>query len=475
MKHFDMAIIGGGAGGLVVAAVASQLGHKVVLFEKHKMGGDCLNYGCVPSKSILAASKAVHNIVDAAKFGISAKAGTNFAKVQQHVQNVIAEIEPHDSVERFEGLGAIVIKGEAQFTDKNTVECAGEHYTAKRFVIATGSSPLVPPINNLDKIPYLTNETIWELKECPHHLIIIGGGPIGCEMAQNYRRLGAEVTIIEASHQFLTKEEPEIGQMLSELLAQEGITIHLSTHIEEIQQKGKDIILAITQNGRTFEVQGSHVLVAAGRKANVQGLELEKAGVRYNERHIEVNKAMQTSNKAIYAVGDVAGPYQFTHMASYQASIVIGRLLFGNIFAKADYNAIPWCTYTDPELAHVGLTEKEALQQYGKKYIRTITLPFGKTDRAKAERKETGMIKVTFGKKGRILGATILGYMAGELIQQWTILISHKMCIKDLLKVIYPYPTFSEINRQIASEYYKNSFYSSKTGKISQFLFKFLG
>jgi pyruvate/2-oxoglutarate dehydrogenase complex dihydrolipoamide dehydrogenase (E3) component len=472
--HFDIAIIGAGAGGLVVAAVAANLGHKVVLFEKHKMGGDCLNYGCVPTKASIAASKAFHNVKASEKFGVfTHNEGIDFQKAQQHVQNVIDSIKPHDSQERFEGLGVTVVRGEAKFINSHTVSSGKNLYLASKFVIATGSRPFVPPIKGIDTVPYLTNETILELNKCPEHLIVIGGGPIGCEMAQNYRRMGAKVTIIEATESIMVKEDPALVKILEEQLQKEGISIHTSARVEDIWQSDDGIALNVNQGGVEGKITGSHVLVAAGRKANMESLDLEKAGVKCSKTNIIINKAMQTSKKHIYAIGDVSGPYQFTHMAGYQASIVINRMLFANRFAKANYDAVPWCTYTDPEFAHVGMTAKEAKETYGSKHIRCINLPFGNTDRAKAEAKTTGAINVIFGKKGKILGATILGHMAGEIIQNWAILITHKMTAKDLLKVILPYPTFSEINKQVASEYYKGAFYSKKTAKISRFLFKY--
>jgi pyruvate/2-oxoglutarate dehydrogenase complex dihydrolipoamide dehydrogenase (E3) component len=395
--------------------------------------------------------------------------------MKRHVQYVIDSIAPHDSTERFEGLGVTVVKGTAKFINKNTILVDGNEYKAKRFVIATGSHPFIPPIKGIDTVPHLTNETILELDECPKHLVVVGGGPIGCEMAQNYNRMGARVTIIEATSGILLKEEPKIAKMLAEQFSKEGIQVFTSSHIVDIWQTNGETQIKLNINGAEKKISCSHILLATGRKANTEHLGLKKAGVTYTNQNIVVDKSMRTTNKAIYAIGDVAGPYQFTHMAGYQASIVISRMLFGNIFAKANYNAVPWCTYTDPELAHVGLTEEQARAKYKDKHIRCITLPFKNTDRAKAERKTRGMIKVVFGKKGRILGATIFGHLAGEIIQQWAILITHKMSAKHLLKVILPYPTFSEINKHVASEYYKDVFYSKRTGKISRFLFKYFG
>lgn len=473
---YDIAIIGAGAGGLVVAAVAANLGHKVVLFEKHKMGGDCLNYGCVPTKASIAATKALYNLKEAHKFGVfTYNAEMDFKRMKRHVQHVIDSIAPHDSEERFEGLGVKVVRGKAKFINKTTILANDQKYKAKRFVIATGSHPFIPPIKGLDNVPYLTNETILEINECPKHLVIVGGGPIGCETAQSYRRMGARVTIIEATSSVLLRDEPQISKMLVEQFAKEGIQILTSSHVNDVWKTNSEIHLNLDINGTEKKIICSHILMSTGRKANTENIGLKKAGVTYTTKHIVVDKSMRTSNKSIYAIGDVAGPYQFTHMAGYQASIVISRMLFGNIFAKANYSAVPWCTYTDPELAHVGMTEEQAKEKFGTKNVRCITLPFNSTDRAKAERKTRGMIKVIFGKKGKILGATILGHLAGEIIQQWSILITHKMSAKHLLKVILPYPTFSEINKHVASAYYKDIFYSKRTSKISKFLFKHFG
>lgn len=474
-NNYDIAIIGAGSGGLVIAAVAAQLGYKVVLFEKHKMGGDCLNYGCVPTKATIAASKAMYNIKEAFKFGVfSTNPEMDFSRMKRHVKSVVDSIKPHDSVERFENLGVTVIQNEAKFINKTTVIANGNQYTAKKFVIATGSSPFIPPLQGLDKVLYLTNETIMELENCPKHLVIIGGGPIGCEFAQSYRRMGAEVTIIETNSSILIKDEPEITKTLVQQFNKEGIKILTSTNVEDVWNINGKIGVKINTNGEISEIKCSHILLATGRKANLN-LDLEKAEVKYTNRNILVNKQMRTSNKNIFAIGDVAGPYHFTHMAGYQAGIVISIMLFGNVFAKVNYNQAPWCTYIDPELASVGLTESLAKEKYGEKHIKCVTLPCSSTDRAKAERKTKGSIKVVFGKSGKILGATMYGHLAGEIIQQWGILIANNMKARHLAKVICPYPTFSEINKQIISAYYKDTFYSERTGKVSRFLFKYLG
>jgi len=447
----DICVIGAGSGGLSVAAAAAAFGRKVVLIERHKMGGDCLNFGCVPSKSMIAAGRRAQAMRTASAFGVaSVEPEIDMRAVHDHVHSVIAAIAPNDSAERFTGLGVRVILAAARFINKSTV-VAGEHrIKARRFVIATGSTPLVPPIPGLDSVPYFTNETIFDNQERLHNLIIVGGGPIGMELAQAHSRLGSRVTVIEAA-KALSKDDPELTKVVLEQLRQEGVTILEGTKVESVEGGLGRVQVHVAVGDEKQVIEGTHLLLAVGRKATTADLGLEAAGIRYDKRGIKVNSGLRTSNRRVYAIGDVAGGLQFTHVANYHAGIVIRRALF-RLPAKVNSRIIPWVTYTDPELAHVGLSEAEAKKAAGK--INVLRWPYHENDRAQAERETVGHIKVVTAKNGRILGATIVGAEAGELIQMWALAISEKMKIKAMIGWISPYPTLGEINKRVAYRYY---------------------
>ncbi|MEX1035787.1 MAG: FAD-dependent oxidoreductase [Sneathiella sp.] len=465
----DICVIGGGSGGLSVAAGASQMGAKTVLVEGGKMGGDCLNYGCVPSKALIAAAKKAASLNDAADFGISGPLPkVDFPKVMDHVQDVIASIAPHDSVERFEGLGVEVLKGYGRFISEFELEVGDVHVKARRFVIATGSRATAPPIPGLEEAGYLTNETIFENRIRPDHLIIIGGGPIGLEMAQAHARLGSKVTVLEAFKAF-GRDDPELSEIVLAELRRDGIDIREGVKITDIAKDERDIYhVSLGEGDRAEKLSGSHLLVAAGRKANVENLNLEAAGVEYSPKGITVDAKLRSSNRKIYAIGDVAGGYQFTHVANYHAGIVIRNALF-RLPAKVDYSAVPWVTFTDPELANVGLTEAAAREQYGDK-TRVLTFPFAVVDRARTERQTNGMIKAITTNKGQILGAGIVGAHAGELIHPWGLAITGKLKIGTMASFIAPYPTYGEISKRVAGSYYTPSLFSPRTRAIVKFL-----
>lgn len=453
----DICVIGAGSGGLSVAAGAAQLGAKTVLIERGAMGGDCLNTGCVPSKSLLSAAKHFKAMNDGGKFGLSAReTSVDFGKVHDHVHGVIADIAPLDSVERFEGLGVNVIKAEAKFVDPKTVEAGGMRIEARRFVIATGSRAALPPIPGLAETLHLTNETIFELTALPEHLIIVGGGPIGMEMAQAFRRLGSKVTLLEGAR-VLAKDDPELTQVVVDQVKADGVDIREGVSITSVEQSGNGIFVAL--GGET--VEGSHLLVAAGRTPNVEGLGLGAAGVIFERGGIKVDERLRTSNRKIFAIGDVAGGLQFTHVAGYHAGIVIRNALF-RIPAKADVSAVPWVTYTDPELAHVGLTEAAARQRFGAR-VKVLKWPLAENDRARAERDTRGFIKVVVGPKGKILGASIVGAGAGDLIQPWVLALSKGLKIGAFTSIIAPYPTRGEISKRAAGEYYTPTLFSART------------
>ena len=444
----DLLVIGAGSGGLSVAAGAVQMGAKVVLLEGHKMGGDCLNYGCVPSKALIAAGKAAYTQGHAEKYGVAdQKPKVDYAAAKDHVADVIATIAPHDSVERFEGLGVHVITEFGRFISPTEVQ-AGEHViTARRIVIATGSSPLVPPIPGLDTVPYETNETIFDLREQPKHLLIIGGGPIGVEMAQAHIRLGSKVTVIEGA-KALGNDDPEMADVVLKNLRAEGIEIAEDALAKEISGTAGDITVT-TEDGRSFN--GTHILMAVGRKSNIDKLDLDKAGINTHQRGIKVDDQLKTTNKRVYAIGDVAGGLQFTHVAGYHAGVIIRSALFG-LPAKQRTDHIPWATYTDPELAQVGLTEAQARKKHGRD-LEVARFEFSGNDRAIAERKTDGLIKVMVV-KGRPVGASLAGPQAGELIGVWALALANKLKMSQIAAMVAPYPTLGEVNKRVAGAYF---------------------
>ncbi len=465
----DICVIGAGSGGLSVAAGAAQMGASVALIEKGRMGGDCLNTGCVPSKSLLAAGHAAQQARDSSAFGVHVRAPeVNWQQVHRHVHEVIAAIAPNDSVERFEGLGVRVIRAAAAFVDERTVEAGEQHIQAKFFVIATGSSAFVPPIAGLKGLPYFTNENIFDNQVPIRHLIVIGGGPIGMEMAQAHRRLGAEVTVMEVAR-LLPKDDPELTRIVIDKLRGEGIVFHEGGRNLRLEKAGNGITACCETDVGKQSVTGSHLLIATGRRANVDGLNLTAAGVEYSARGIQVDVRLRSSNRRIFAIGDVAGPYQFTHMAAYQAGIVIRNVLFG-LPARVDYTAVPWVTYTDPELAHVGMSEVDAATRDVD--VRVLRWPFADNDRAQAERRTEGLIKVVTTPKGHILGASIVGLHAGELIQPWVLAISQRLKIGAMAGMIAPYPTLAEVNKHIAGSFYTQRLFSARTRRLVRFLMR---
>ena len=444
----DICVIGGGSGGLSVAAGAVQMGADVVLLEGGKMGGDCLNYGCVPSKALIAAGKAAHAMGAGAAFGITpVTPEIDFAAAKDHVRSVIAGIEPHDSVERFEGLGVKVITEFGRFISPTEVQAGDTIITARRFVISTGSSPFVPPIPGLDQVTYYTNEDIFDLRDRPRHLIVIGGGPIGMELAQAHRRLGSDVTVLEGM-KALGKDDPELAAIALKKIRAEGVEIVEGALASEIAMDAETIVVK-TKDGA--EYRGSHLLMAVGRKPNLDNLGLEEAGIERGRAGVTVDAGMKTSNRRVYAIGDAAGGLQFTHMAGYHAGVIIRSALFG-LPAKASSTHIPWATYTEPEIAQVGMTEAEARAAHGDR-LEVLRFGYDENDRARAELKTDGLIKVMVV-KGRPVGASIVGAQAGELISVWALAISAKLKISQVAGMVAPYPTLGELNKRVAGQYY---------------------
>jgi pyruvate/2-oxoglutarate dehydrogenase complex dihydrolipoamide dehydrogenase (E3) component len=447
----DICVIGAGAGGLTVASAAAAFGVPVVLVENHKMGGDCLNYGCVPSKALIAAANRAHDSATAAPFGIDAPPLTVFARSNRHVHNVIAAIAPNDSKERFTGLGVRVVSGTARFTRRDTVAVEDiVEIKARRFVIATGSTPTIPPIPGLDATPHFTNETIFDLAELPAHLVVVGGGPVGLELAQAFRRLGAAATVIEALRP-LAKDDQECAGIVLDALKREGVAIRTGATVQSVRQTGGGIEVTVKSGDTVDTVTGSHLLIAAGRTPKLDGLGLEAAGIAHGPTGVTVNGGLKTTNRRVYAIGDAAGGPMFTHVANYHAALVIRNALF-RLRAGVRYNAVPWVTFTDPELAHVGLNDEQAKQQGHR--IRVLRWPYRENDRAQAERATQGHVKVVTTRRGRILGATIVGAGAGELIAPWTLAIDQGLDIRAVAQVVVPYPTRGEAGKRAALSYF---------------------
>ena len=463
----DLCVIGGGSGGLAVAAGAVQMGASVVLVERGRMGGDCLNYGCVPSKSLIAAAKLADAWRRADALGIRyGPPEIDFASVADSVAQVIAGIAPNDSIERFERLGVRVIAAEARFVDDRTVSAGDLTIRPRRFVIATGSSPVVPPIPGLAAAPFFTNETIFANRIRPQHLIVIGGGPIGIELAQAHRRLGSAVTVIDAGP-ILPHDDPELVGLLSAGLAEEGIALRSSVGVSAIES-GSDGIAAVLANGE--RVAGSHLLVAAGRHAELAALDLAAAGIAHRAAGIVVDARLRTSNRRVFAIGDAVGGPQFTHIALYHAGIVIRNALF-RLPARVDYRALPWVTYTDPELAQVGLSEAAA--RAAGHDVRILRWSFAENDRARTERDAVGEVKVVVTQKGRILGATILSANAGDLILPWALAISQRLKIGAMANLIVPYPARGEASKRAAGSFYTPTLFGPRTRRLVRLLAHF--
>ena len=451
----DICVIGAGSGGLSVAAGAQQMGADTVLIEKHSMGGDCLNFGCVPSKALLAAGHAAQHVRNAGRFGVDADAPKIDARrVFAHVHGAIAAIEPNDSVERFTGLGVNVIQETGRFIAPKTVEAGDARITARRFVIATGSSPFVPPIPGLDSVDFFTNETIFYTEKLPKHLIVIGGGPIGIELAQAHRHLGCEVTVLELFN-VMPKDDPELVGVVRRQLDADGVVIREGVKIARVEKADNSVAVVLETDGGEEKIEGSSLLVATGRRANVDGLGLEAARVAYSPKGIEVDARLRTSNKKIFAIGDVAGGLQFTHVAGHQAGLVIRSILF-RLPVAMDNDIVPWVTYTSPELGHVGMSEARAREIYGDR-VRVLSADYADNDRARAEALTTGRLKLIAGPRGRLLGASIVGAQAGEIVNVLSLAVSKSMTMKDLAGFIAPYPTLGELVRRAAISYYADA------------------
>ena len=472
---FDIGILGGGAAGLTVAAGAAQLGARTLLIEKEReLGGDCLHFGCIPSKTLIRTANVRHMMKSAGRFGLPDVdiPPVDFGAVRERLQSVISAIQKHDSAERFCKLGARVEFGYAFFKDEHAVLLKGKTYSAKNWVIATGSSPSVPPIAGLDETPFLTNRAIFSLDSLPESMIIIGGGSIGIEMAQAFARLGTSVFVVQRGGQILSREDADIARDIAAMLTREGVVFHLNSSIVRARNLGHEREVVIKKGEETISLTAKVVLIATGRQANLTCLGLEEIGVQFDRRGLKLDKRLRTNHAHIYAAGDVTGEYQFTHAAGYEGGIVLNNAIF-RIPRRTDYTFFPWCTYTDPELAAIGMNEKAALNA-GIEY-KVYTEEFGENDRSLAEGERRGKIKMLLGAKENLLGIQILGPHAGELIAEWVAVMNAGMRLSSLASSVHPYPTLAEINKKVVGDFFAKKIFSDRVRKGLKFLFSLKG
>lgn len=474
MKRFDLVIIGGGVAGLVAASGAAQLGARVALVDKSGLGGDCLNYGCVPTKRLVHSAKVAFIVKHASESGIEAASyRVDFPKVMASMRAVQATIGEHDDPERFRKMGVEVIFGSGTFTDPNTFEVNGEKLHGRRFIIATGTRPLVPSIKGLRESRALTNETVLGLKELPPSIVILGAGPIGIEYAQIFARLGSKVTVIKKYDQILPKEDPELAGALEKVLEAEGVETVRYDEIKEVRRNNGKTEVTIGCGGAEKTFRADEVMVAIGRKPNVDGIGLEAAGVGYDSKKgIKVDDRLRTTQKHIYGCGDVAGSYPFTHVAEYHAGVALSNALFPVFKRKVDYRVVPWATFTDPELARVGMTEAEAIGKYGEENVKVYRHRFSENDRAVIEGESAGLIKLVCGRKGRLLGAHILGPKAGELIHEYVLAMRLKAPVAKISTTVHVYPTVSQAVKRAADQYYREKLFTGWFPKFAKWLIR---
>ena len=473
---YDIGIIGGGAGGLTVAAGAAQLGAKTLLIEKeNELGGDCLHFGCVPSKTLLKSAHVYHLMKNSQKFGLPPVEvpPVDFKEVAQRIKSVVGAIQHHDSKERFCRLGAQVEFGQPAFTDEHSVRLNGNGYSARTWVIATGSSPVVPPIKGLAQTPYLTNKELFYLDHLPESMIILGGGPIGCEMSQAFNRLGARVTVVDMAPQILVKEDRDLANSAREVLSAEGVKFFLSSSIEEVKDLGgeKEVVIK-TAEGSQISLKAESIVAALGRGANTENLGLEKIGVDFTHQGIRVDNRLRTNFKHIFAVGDVNGGFQFTHAAGYEGGIVVSNAIF-RLPRKADYTFLPWCTYTDPPLGSIGMNEKSA-REAGIDYT-VWTEEFKDNDRSLAEGETVGKIKMILDEKEKPIGIQIFGPHAEDLLNEWVAILNGKVKLSTIASAVHPYPTIGEINKRVVGSYFSPKIFSEKVQKGLKFFFHLKG
>jgi pyruvate/2-oxoglutarate dehydrogenase complex dihydrolipoamide dehydrogenase (E3) component len=473
---FDIGILGGGAAGLTIASGAAQLGAKTLLVEKDKeLGGDCLHFGFVPSKTLIRTAHVYHLMKNARRFGLPEVAlpPVDYKEVSKRIQSVIGTIQKHDSEERFCKLGARVEFGESTFVDEHTIQSKGGKYSARRWVIATGSSPSNPAVEGLNKTPYVTNREIYSLEKLPESMIILGAGPVAIEMAQAFGRLGTKVSVIQRGRQILTKEDKDMADQVMNVLKEEGVTFHLNSSVMTVQDLGEEREVAIRKGeNRPISLRGEILLVAMGRDANVGDLGLKEIGVEFDKRGLKVDKRLRTSQKHIFGAGDVTGEYQFTHAAGYEGGIVLSNAIF-HLPTQADYTFLPWCTYTDPELASIGMNETAAASA-GIRYS-VWTEEFKDNDRSLAEGEQTGKIKMILDEKKKPIGVQILGPRAGDLVSEWVAIMNGGTKLSTLASAVHPYPTLGEINKKVAGTFFSRKLFSEKVRKGLTFFFHLKG
>ncbi|GMT42892.1 MAG: mercuric reductase [bacterium] len=471
---YDIAIIGGGVGGLVTASGCAQFGAKTVLVEKEKLGGDCLNYGCVPTKTLLHTAKIFHTIKDTGDLGINVdSASLDFKKVMDHMRQVQSKIAVHDDPERFRKMGVEILFGSGSFKDRHTFNVNGTEIKSRNFLVATGSRPAAPPIPGLENVDYLTNETILELEELPKKLLVIGAGPIGMEYAQCFSRFGSRVTVIEKMGQILPREESELADILEKELKNEGIEIETCIEMEKIEKTAQGIeITALCEKDKCRKkFVGDKLMVAIGRAPNVEGLNLEGIGVAVERSGIKVNGSLRTGVPNIFACGDVTGLFPFTHMAEHEAGIVVGNAIFPFVNRKMNKNVVPWATFTDPELARVGMTEAEAKTKHGQSGVKIYKYGYSEHDRAIIEGKGVGEVKLVCNLKGGILGAHILGQDAGNLIHEYALAMNNGISVQKISSTIHVYPTMGQIVKRAADQYYREKLFSGPMATFSRYWF----
>lgn len=473
---YDIGVIGGGAAGLTVTSGAAQLGAKALLVEiENELGGDCLHFGCVPSKTLLKSAHVYQLMKNSQKFGLPTVdlAPVDYKKISNRIKAVIGTIQHHDSKERFCRLGAQVEFGQATFTDEHGIRLNGKNYSAKTWVIATGSSPAAPPIKGLAQTPHITNKEIFYLDHLPESMIVLGGGPIGCEMSQAFCRLGTKVSVVDMAPQILVKEDRDLADTVQAVLQSEGVDFHLDSAIEEVKDLGhqKEVILK-TGQGSSISLKAETIFAALGRGANTSELGLEQIGVNFNLQGIMVDSRLRTNHKHIYAAGDVNGGFQFTHAAGYEGGIVVSNAIF-RLPRKVDYTFLPWCTYTDPPLGSIGMNEKSA----GKAGInyKVWNEEFKDNDRSLAEGESVGKIKMILDDKEKPIGIQILGPHAEDLLNEWVAILNGKVKLSTLAAAIHPYPSLGEINKKVAGNYFSPKIFSEKVQKGLKFFFHLKG
>jgi len=473
---FDIGILGGGSAGLTVASGSAQLGAKTLLIEKEKeLGGDCLHFGCVPSKTLIRTAHVYHLMKNAEQFGLPPVdvKPVDFREVGKRIQSVISTIQKHDSEERFCKLGARVEFGEPHFVDEHGIRLNGQTHSAKTWVIATGSSPAIPPIEGLDQTPHITNKEIFSLKKLPKSMIVLGAGPIATEMAQAFTRLGTKVFVVQRSNQILSKEDKDMADEVMSVLSSEGVEFYLNASVVRTRDLGSEREVVVKSGeGKTVSFKAETILVAVGRNANLGGLGLEQIGVAFDRKGLEVDHRMRTTQEHIYGAGDVTGAYLFTHAAGYEGGIVISNAIF-HLPRKADYTFLPWCTYTDPELASIGMNEKTA-KAAGMAYS-VWTEEFKDNDRSLAEGEKAGKIKMLLDEKEKPIGIQILGPRAGDLVSEWVAVVNGKVKLSTLASAVHPYPTLGEINKKVAGTFLSGKLFSDRVKKGLKFFFHLKG